>query len=156
MIKRIYFYISKIEEILLITCMFIIVATMTIGVFFRYVLSSPLPWPEEIGKLVLVWIVFIGASIGIRSKGHISINFLISKFSLNIQKIIESFILLTMLIILCAILYFGGIRTYLGFSSILPAIKIPYVFLFLPVPISCFTIIIHVSVHLSDLIRKKV
>lgn len=156
MIKKIYFIITKFEEIFLIVCMFLIVLFMSLEVFFRYVLNSPLSWTEEIGKLVFVWMVFIGAGIGIRTKGHISMEFLTSRLSFKMQRIFEFIIFLVILATLLVILYYGSIRTYLGFSSILPAIKIPYGFLFLPVPISCFIMIIHISIHLFHFIKKDI
>ena len=156
MIKKIYFIITIFEEIFLIVCMFLIVLFMSLEVFFRYFLNSPLSWTEEMGKLVFVWMIFVGAGIGIRTKGHIAMNFLIPKLSFKMRRIFEFIIFLVILAVLLAIFYYGSIRTYLGFSSILPAIKIPYGFLFLPVPISCFIMIIHISIHLFHFIKKDI
>ena len=51
-----------------ITCM---------AVFFRYVLNSALPWPEEIASNLLVWISFFGAYLALRREGHISFDMLL-------------------------------------------------------------------------------
>ena len=37
-----------------------------LGVTFRYVLEAPLAWSEELAKLLMLWIVFLGASAGIQ------------------------------------------------------------------------------------------
>ena len=42
-------------------------------VFLRYVANSPLFWSEELTRYLIVWLTFLGASLGIRHRGHIAI-----------------------------------------------------------------------------------
>ena len=42
-------------------------------VFFRFVLDSPLPWPEELGRLIFIYLVFIGGALVSLHGDHISI-----------------------------------------------------------------------------------
>jgi TRAP-type transport system small permease protein len=42
-------------------------------VFFRFVLSSPLPWPEELARLVFFYLVFVGGALASLHGDHISI-----------------------------------------------------------------------------------
>ena len=42
-------------------------------VFFRFVLSSPLPWPEELGRLFFIYLAFIGGALASIHGDHISI-----------------------------------------------------------------------------------
>ena len=61
----------------------VLLATMTVvillGVAFRYVLEAPLPWSEELAKLLMLWIVFLGASAGIHRGEHVTIDFLLQR-----------------------------------------------------------------------------
>lgn len=44
--------------------LFVVIVTLTVAqVAFRYVLSQPLIWSEELAKLLLVWMVFLGAAV---------------------------------------------------------------------------------------------
>ncbi len=53
------------------------VAVTTLGVFFRYVLNSALPWAEEADRYLFIWLSFVGASITMRRKGHIAVDLLL-------------------------------------------------------------------------------
>ena len=43
-------------------------------VFCRYVLSAPLPWPEELAVLTFGWMIFLGAALVQGSDSHIAID----------------------------------------------------------------------------------
>ena len=55
-------------------------AVILLGVAFRYVLEAPLAWSEEMAKLLMLWIVFLGASAGIQRGEHVTIDFLLQRF----------------------------------------------------------------------------
>jgi C4-dicarboxylate transporter DctQ subunit len=46
------------------------------NVVLRYVFLSPLNWAEELTLYLMVWIVFVGGSIAVRTRGHIAIDLL--------------------------------------------------------------------------------
>jgi len=53
------------------------VAVTTLGVFFRYVLNSALPWAEEADRYLFIWLSFVGASITMRHRAHIAVDLLL-------------------------------------------------------------------------------
>jgi C4-dicarboxylate transporter DctM subunit len=48
-----------------VTLMAALVIVVGLQVFFRYILNSPLPWPEEVSGYLFVWAVFLGATMTI-------------------------------------------------------------------------------------------
>lgn len=46
------------------------------GVFWRYVLNDALSWSEELAKFMMLWLVFVGAPIGLRFGDHVAIEML--------------------------------------------------------------------------------
>ncbi|MCP4399908.1 MAG: TRAP transporter small permease [bacterium] len=69
-----------------------ILAAMTVivftQVFFRYVLNSPLAWPEEVARLMIVWLTFLGGYMALREKKHIGFNLLVKKLAPKTQQIV--------------------------------------------------------------------
>ena len=51
-------------------------ALIIFQVFTRYVLSAPLPWSEEIARLLVVWLTFVGAGFVSSRNAHIAVDIL--------------------------------------------------------------------------------
>lgn len=65
--------IAAVEQALGIGLIGLIVAAITAQVFTRYVLGRPIAWVEESATYAFIWMVFIGASIGLKRSRHIVI-----------------------------------------------------------------------------------
>ena len=61
---------SNLVEGLLLAMMVVLCADVFLGVFSRYVLMSTFTWYDEIARLLFVWIVFLGAAVGVRRGTH--------------------------------------------------------------------------------------
>ncbi|WMS43497.1 TRAP transporter small permease [Acuticoccus sp. MNP-M23] len=58
-----------------ITLGLIVVVILTLAqIFFRFVLDSPLIWSEELARLLIVWITFIGAAVACWDGRHLNID----------------------------------------------------------------------------------
>jgi C4-dicarboxylate transporter DctQ subunit len=51
----------------------VMVVVVFLQVIFRFVIRSSLPWSEELARYIMVWITFLGASIGVKRKSHIGV-----------------------------------------------------------------------------------
>jgi len=80
--------IDKIIYFLAALILFSITLVVFIQVFFRYILNNPLPWPEEISRILIVWLAFLGAYLALKENRHIGFTMLIKKLSPNLQIII--------------------------------------------------------------------
>lgn len=49
----------------------VMVGTLIVQVFYRFVLGDPLSWSEELARYAFVWITFLGAAVAYRHGGHI-------------------------------------------------------------------------------------
>lgn len=56
-------------------------------VIFRYFLNYSLYWSEELARYVLMWITFIGASIGFKHKAHMGIDFIVRRLGADGRKV---------------------------------------------------------------------
>ena len=48
-----------------------------LGVFYRYVLTDPLAWSEELSTFAMVWLTMIGGSMGIKRYSHVGVSYVI-------------------------------------------------------------------------------
>jgi TRAP-type C4-dicarboxylate transport system permease small subunit len=56
-------------------------------VLFRYVLRIPVPWTEELARILFTQSMFIGIAIAIREKNHIVVDFLFKKLPMPVQAL---------------------------------------------------------------------
>lgn len=56
-----------------ILCMAVMVIFILVQVFWRYVLSSPLPWPEEAARFLMLWLMVV-APTALRRGGFVAID----------------------------------------------------------------------------------
>lgn len=65
--------IGAIEQVLGISLILLIVSAITFQVFTRYALGRPIAWVEESATYAFIWMVFVGASLGLKRGRHILI-----------------------------------------------------------------------------------
>jgi len=82
----------KINNFLMSFCkisMMIMVPIMTAIIFMqvilRYIFMSPLSWPEELARYLLIWISCLGSAYAVREGMHISVAFIKNKLPQSTQ-----------------------------------------------------------------------
>lgn len=58
------------------TLMVILIAVFGWLVYGRYILNSTPTWVEQIALLIVVWVAFLGAAVGVRRKTHLTVEFI--------------------------------------------------------------------------------
>ncbi len=103
----------------------LMLAVMTVvvfsQVFFRYVLRSPLSWPEETARVLVVWLSFLGGYMALREKRHIGFNLLVKKLPRRGKFVVEVIVFLLILVFLGVVVYQG---TFFAYRSL--NIRMPY------------------------------
>lgn len=144
--------IFRLEKFTLGLSLALMVILLSSGVFFRYVLNSPIVWSESIAKLLIVWMTFLGASIAFSEKSHIRVDSLVDYFPFKVQKIIKH----TMELFTVSILAYMGYLGFIYFESTITStspilgISIGYFSIGMPVLFTCS--VFHILVHfISDI-----
>ncbi len=90
------------------TLAFIAILAVTVGqVFFRYVLGSPLIWSEELARLLIVWVAFIGGAAVCWEGRHLNVDFLFTGMSNRTRRVVRLFNLAVALAFLLVLVYFS-------------------------------------------------
>lgn len=87
----------------------ILVVTVLVGVFFRYVVRDSLSWTEELARYLMIWAALLAVSVGIKDKEHVGIQLLIKQFPPLITKIITFVVYIITMVFL-------GVLTYKGYQ----------------------------------------
>lgn len=129
-------YVIKYVEVLLVALMSVMIIIVGMMVYYRYVLSSPLGWVEEVARSCLGWVTFLGACIGIDRLGHIRITILHDIVPARWQRIFF-FVTRAGMILFFIVLFFWGMRftiRFMGMQS--PYLNYPLGINYLAMPCS--------------------
>lgn len=77
----------------------------------RFLLQSPATWSEALVRLALIWMVFLGLSVALRQGALVSIDIAHRYSSGRIRGAIETATLISNLILMATLIWFGIIMT---------------------------------------------
>lgn len=91
----------------------------------RYLLNSGFASSEELARLFFVWVVFLGAIIGVREHAHIGMDFIVRAMPRGAQK--ACFVVCNLLILYALWLFIDGSwkQTLIGLGSKAPVTGVP-------------------------------
>jgi len=102
---------GNIVEAVLLGLMVALCVDVFLGVFSRYVLRSTFTWYDEIARLLFVWMVFLGAAVGVRQTGHFRLHLVIDRFPPGLRRATE-------LLGVLAIILFGAVLVQQGWKLV--------------------------------------
>ena len=138
-----------------ITLFAAMVAVTTIGVFFRYVLNSALPWAEEADRYLFIWLSFVGASITMRRKGHIAVDILVRSFEPNLREWVALLAQACVLAFLAVVFWASQRVIEVTSQTRATATDIPISWVYLAVPVGCILIGIETVRLMTQTWRKR-
>ena len=94
-----------------IVMMFVMVVVILIQVFFRYVLNSALPWPDEAARFLMLWMTGLVAPSAYRWGGFVSIDMVVDMLPKRIGSVVT-----LLLFVLSGIVLAVGLQ--LGFNHV--------------------------------------
>jgi len=80
--------IFEVERVLSIVLMTVMLVSIFAQVMFRYAFNHPLHWPEELAIYTLVWVTFIGGSMGIKRQQAAAVTFLFDRLSAGARRVV--------------------------------------------------------------------
>ncbi|WP_366922305.1 TRAP transporter small permease [Metallumcola ferriviriculae] len=128
---------SRIEEFLVAIALGVATAITFIETVLRYVFETSLGSSYEVTIYLLIFVGFIGASIGVRDKVHIGVDILVEKFPYGVQKVVSTTTLLISAFFCLIVAYLGvkQVGVIAAFGQVTPEMEIP-----LTIPISIIPI----------------
>jgi len=76
---------SHLVEGVLLVLMVALCVDVFLGVFSRYVMGRTFTWYDEIARLCFVWIIFLGAAVGVRRSAHFRLQLIVDRLPPALQ-----------------------------------------------------------------------
>ena len=86
-----------------------------VQVFSRYVLNYSIFWAEEVGRMCLVWITFLGATAAYRLHQHVGVDMIVRRMPRRIQ-VASGLTAWSACMVFFGVMLFYGMR-FLGFVA---------------------------------------
>ena len=133
--ERLVARINRLFELIVIGAYVALVADITAAVFFRYVLNDSLVWGEELARYLFVWLVFLGAGLGVGKNVHVGIDSFVRMLSPGPQKLMQLGVEVAVTVFLVAFIVVGvNLATASAhMQTLLLNVSIAYVYLAAPV-----------------------
>lgn len=146
---------SNFEQIACAGLLAVMVGSITAAVIFRYLLNSPLPWPEELSLFALVWMTFIGASLVTKRREHIIIDSIPLLLPSRARLWMTLVVHLSLIAFLILFLFVGVqiMRNMWGMATS-PALSINMGLVYLSVPLGTALMIVHLAREIAATIKE--
>ncbi|GGU15906.1 TRAP transporter small permease [Nocardioides albus] len=129
-----------------IFCLLCLLATLLIvlwQVFSRELLSNSPSWSEESARILLVWIGFLGATIGFREGAHIAVTFLVDRFPATLQSVIDRAVQVLLMFFGLFLIVQGSQFVADAMAATLPGTGLPRSVLYIMMPVAGAMLILY-------------
>ncbi len=128
------------------------VAVMTVVVFlqvvYRYVLTQPLHWSEELARYLFVWLSILGATLGLQKRGHFGLDIFYRMLPRQGKRFLQLLINLSIGIVIFVILVQGIKLVEKTVLQESPAMAISMGWAYACLPVGAALMVIHLLVIL--------
>jgi C4-dicarboxylate transporter, DctM subunit len=120
-----------------------LVGLLFIQVISRYFFNAPFSWTEELARIIFIWVAFLGAFLGLRSKEHISAASLMNRFSPETKALVSTIVSFLIFCFLLCLTRVGIDVTSRTSNDVTPVMQLSNAYIHIIVPISGGLMAIH-------------
>jgi len=90
--RKILILVGKIEIIVATLCLSFVVFMIIVQVGLNNLFNSAIIWEQEAGRYALIWLTFIGASVGVKQMRHVTIISFVGYLPIKYRFLIRSIV----------------------------------------------------------------
>ena len=156
MLKKIDYIVGKIEGALSVVLFLAMVVVVCWSVICRYVLKIPFLQSEELARYLMIFIVYIGTSIGVKNRSHIGVEVFVDMIPERWNKKVRVFteILCMLMFVLLFVLSLQMMNHLITTKQMTTTTKIPTAVVFFCLPMGFFMGIIHYIYGIQTMIAE--
>lgn len=128
-----------------------------VNVVLRYVFYASLGWAEELTIYVIVWVVFVGGSVAVRTRGHIAVDLLPLMLSPANRRRLQMLMLVLMALFLAVFLYYSAqhVLRVRALGQLMPALRAPMWLAYLAMPVGSLLMLVRTVQLLVEVALAK-
>lgn len=119
-------------------------------VLCRYVLNHSIFWAEEVGRILLVWITFLGGSVAFKRRAHMGVEFFVQRLSASGRKFCRCCVLISASAFFMVLLVYGWLYCLFVSTQKTPALGLPMAVPFAVLPLSGLLFLVHAADQLMS------
>lgn len=136
-----------------------LVGLLTVSVFLqvliRFVFKYPLPWTEEVSRIAFVYSIFVGATIAVREKAHLNVDFVLVVLPQGLALVIKLVGTALVGIFLVFMTWQGVVFVRATGVQVTPVMQVPFRYLYLIIPSSGGLMLLYLVLGIVDDLRKR-
>jgi len=125
LLQTIEFTLTRVIQALAILVSIIMVGSLLIGIFYRYVLQNSLSWSDEVALLCFTWMVFLTAALAVRDNSHVRVELVEKILPARAHWLLEQLIWILIALIGAYMLWMGWQFTAFTLGQTSAAIRYP-------------------------------
>ena len=130
--------IDKLLDIVLAIAVGTVFIVTFLQVISRFLFKLPIPWSTDIIRLSFVYVVFLGAALGMREKAHLNVDVVFNSLPEKIRNIVGITINFVLLGFFVLIVSLGLKFAQSGFTQGSPYLELPMTIYYMSVPLAAF------------------
>ena len=150
-VKRI---IDKCIDIVAGVAMGIVFLVTFLQVISRYAFQLNIPWSTDIIRLTFIYTVFFGAAIGMKEKGHLSMDILMSVLPKRAQIVLGLGINAVLIAFLVFVVRYGIQFTLGALTQNMPYLNMPISVLYAAIPVTAVLMIFYLVLNIGEQIGE--
>lgn len=129
---------DEIENYIMVSGISVAVILVLVQVILRYVFNLSISWIEEAVRYIIVWMSFVGASMGLRNKSHIAVDLLLTLLPEKPARLVAIIGALLGCMFSIALIWYGLalVQHALAMEQLSSAMLVPMGWVYLVLPVS--------------------
>ncbi len=136
-----------------------LVGLLTVSVFLqvliRFVFKYPLPWTEEVSRIAFVYSIFVGATIAVREKAHLNVDFMLVVLPPGVARTVKLVGTVLVGIFLVYMTWQGIAFVQATGVQVTPVMQVPFRYLYLIIPSSGALMLLYLILGTIDDLRRR-
>ena len=130
-------------------------AGVTIQVFSRYVLATPVSWADEVARYSMIWIVYLGAIVAVRRKAHTRIDFFVNLLPPRYARYVAVLVDGICIAFLVVLMHASQPILKIGMKMYSFALKLPVIVIYGALPLCSLFMIAYFMLNIVETLRLK-